>query len=194
MNSPFNFFTLRRKGRIAYADDDTGSVNLLLRLRLPPLVIGLVLGIVISLIASRFEEVLLNHIQVAYFLPFIVYVGDAIGTQTEAIYSRDLKTGKAHFHHYLIKESMVGLFVGALFGVVSSGVVKWWLNNDMLALSVGLSMFIVVATAPLVALITTEAMRLFREDPATGAGPIATVIQDMLSVLIYGMVCSAILL
>lgn len=179
---------------IKYADDDTESVRDLLKIRIPSLVVGLGLGIIISFLTSRFEEVLAHNIQVAFFLPFIVYMAAAIGTQTQAIYSRDLKTGKAKFHTYLIKESFLGLVVGIAFGIISGLIVHWWLADSLLAVSVGLSMFAAVASAPLVALLITEVLQLLREDPAAGAGPIATVFQDMISVLIYGLISSLILL
>lgn len=67
----------------SYADDDYESIGTLMKLRAPALVIGLFLGIGISFITSRFEEVLSHNLRVAFFLPFVVYIADAIGTQTE---------------------------------------------------------------------------------------------------------------
>ncbi len=58
---------------------------------------------------------------------------------------------------------------------------------------VSTAMFFTVTIAPLVALLVTEVLQLEHKDPAVGSGPIATVIQDTLSVLIYGLVASAIL-
>src|SRR5574344_1766808 len=81
--------------RTEYADDNYEPIKTLCRLRLPSLIIGLVLGICISFVTSNFEEVLSQNVQVAFFMPFVVYIADAIGTQTETIYSRNLKTGKA---------------------------------------------------------------------------------------------------
>ena len=68
------------KKRIKYADDDISSVSLLFKLRTPSLLIGLFLGLVMSFITSRFEEALLENIALAFFLPLIVYLADAIGT------------------------------------------------------------------------------------------------------------------
>ncbi|HMT01657.1 MAG TPA: magnesium transporter [Candidatus Absconditabacterales bacterium] len=178
-------------GRIPhYADDDYESIGTLLRLRAPALVLGLVLGIGISFVTSRFEEVLSHNVQVAFFLPFIVYIADAIGTQTETIYSRDLKTGQAKLSNYLRKEFALGIIFGALFGVSSGLIVLFWLKNTLLALSVSLSSFLAIATAPLIALAVVHIFQSIHKDPAASSGPIATVIQDMLSVLIYGAVTS----
>lgn len=178
------------KKETIYADDDTETLSLLMRLRLPPLIIGLFFGIGISFLTSRFEEVLTKNIHTAFFIPFVVYLADAIGTQTETIFSRDLKTGKASFHGYLIKEASIGLLTGILFGGVSFGIVLWWFSDVRLALSVGISTFLAIFIAPLIALCTTQVLSDLNIDPATGSGPIATVIQDATSIIIYGMVSS----
>lgn len=177
-----------------YADDDYESISTLLKVRTPALVIGLLLGFGISFATSRFEEVLTQNIQVAFFLPFIVYIAAAIGTQTEAIYSRDLKSGKAKFSNYLRKELILGIVFGILFGAVSGTIALLWLKNNLLALSVAASTFLAIAVAPLVALVVTHIFQSLHEDPAAGSGPIATVIQDMTSIVIYGMMSSMILL
>lgn len=182
------------KRKIEYADDDYESIRTLIKLRAPALLLGLVLAIGISLITSSFREVLAKNVQVAFFLPFIVYIAAAIGTQTEAIYSRDLKTGKAKFINYVHKEMGLGILFGAVFGLLSGLFAHVWLADKQLSLSVTLATFLAIAAAPLVALLVTQAFQSFREDPAAGSGPIATVIQDMISILIYGIVCSMILL
>ena len=39
---------------------------------------------------AQFEDILTRNISIAFFLPGIVYLADAIGTQTEAIAVRGL--------------------------------------------------------------------------------------------------------
>ncbi len=179
---------------IDYADDDTSTVKHLLRLRIPSLAIGLVLGISLSFVTSQFEEVLSQNVQVAFFIPFIVYMADAVGTQTQSIYVRDLKTGHASFRKYLLKESLIGFILGGIAAALSALVAMLWLHSRELTLAVSVAVFVAVALAPLVALLIAEILELEHKDPAVGAGPIATVIQDTLSVMIYGFIASAILL
>lgn len=95
--------------KIKYADDNYEPIKTLFKLRLPSLIIGLGLGICISFVTSNFEEVLAQNVQVAFFMPFVVYISDAIGTQTETIYSRNLKTGNVKLGRYLRKESLLGM-------------------------------------------------------------------------------------
>lgn len=182
------------KDTIEYVDDDHESVKTLLRLRIPSLILGLVLGVALSFVTSRFEEVLAKNISVAFFIPFVVYIADAVGAQTQSIYSRDLKSGKARFKKYLFKESILGVTFGAIFGSVIFPVILLWFHSLDLALTVALSAFCAISTAPIIALLITEIFELEHKDPAASSGPIATVIQDTASILIYGLIASAILL
>ncbi len=180
--------------RIIYADDDTSSINKLVRLRLPSLLIGLCLGIILAFVFSRFEEILSKDVRVAFFIPFVVYIAAAIGTQTQSIFARDLKSGRAKFRNYLWKESAIGIIFGLIAGMASALITFIWMRDPKISLVVGSSMLAAVAVAPLVALLVTEVMELEHLDPAVGTGPIATVIQDTLSVLIYGLIASYVLL
>jgi len=183
-----------KNDKINYADDKKESVWTLFKLRTPALFLGLILGIGLSFISSSFEEVLSKNVEVAFFIPFVVYISSALGAQTEAIYIRDLKTEKVKFSDFLYKEIFLGLLFGTIFGLFSGLIVLLWLHNTLLALSITLSSFMALASAPIVALTITQFFQTFRQDPATGTGPIATVIQDIISILIYGLVCSWILL
>lgn len=180
--------------RILYADDDTTSVRGLLTMRTPSLAIGLALGIFLSFATSQFEEVLTKDIKIAFFMPFVVYMAAAVGTQTQAVYTRDLRTGKASFRKYLVKETLVGIILGLLSSVVVALLTMIWFSSPELTRAVSWAMFGSVAFAPLIALLVTEILQLEHMDPAVGAGPIATVIQDTLSVVIYGLIASAVIL
>ena len=182
------------KRRTRYADDDKDSLLNLLGMRLPSLMIGLLLGVVLSFVTSRFEEVIASNIAVAFFIPFIVYMADAVGTQTQAIYVRDLRSGKASFRNYMIKETSLGITIGIIASLITGVITYMWLSDINITAAVSISMFLAISSAPIVALIIVELFNLEHSDPAVGSGPIATVIQDTLSVLIYGLVCSAIVL
>jgi len=185
---------MAKSKHLIYADDQTEGIGLLLRLRLPILFVGLVLGATISIIVSRFEAVLAQDVSLAYFIPFIVYVSDAVGTQTQTIYIRNLNKKGTRFGTYLLKECLLGLIIGLIFGALVGGFTLMWLKSHVLALTVGAAMFASIATAPVVAILVTHLLRIEHQDPAVGAGPFTTVIQDMLSLLIYFGIASAIIL
>jgi magnesium transporter len=161
---------------------------------MPSLFVGLIMGFTLSFATSRFEQVLAQDIQVAFFIPFIVYISSAVGTQTQEIYTRDLGDGMARFTTYLWKESALGVLMGFLLGSLSFVIVSLWFASTPLSATVGLSVFSAVTIAPIMAIVITEIFQLEHQDPAIGAGPITTVIQDAASIVIYGAIASAIML
>lgn len=178
-------------------DDNHESVWVLFKLRMPSLIMWLALGIGISLITASFEEVLSKNIQIAFFLPFVVYIADAVGTQTESIYASNLKTNKTNkvnIKKYFLKEWILWLMFGIGFGILSWIITLLWLGDKLLSLSVSIASALAIITAPIVALIISYILQLLGKDPAAGTWPIATVIQDMISVIIYWLVASIIML
>lgn len=166
-------------------DDSHEKLSALIKERLPWLLLGLLGGLLATVLVSRFESILSSNISLAFFLPVIVYMSDAIGTQTENIYVRNLSKFKDNFFIYLFKEILVGLTFGLLFGVILGLFAKLWLGSDTIAQTVGVAMFINGALSPVVALTISEFLFKEHKDPALGAGPFTTVVQDLLSILIY---------
>jgi len=70
-----------------------------------------------------------------------------------------------------------------------------WLRwgDAELALSVGIALFAACSTATLAAMALPWLLAAFRVDPAFGSGPLATVIQDLLSIWIYFLVAAAVI-
>jgi magnesium transporter len=75
--------------------------------------------------------------------------------------------------------------IGVALATVTAPLV-WWLWADMnLALSVGVSVLLASATATAVGVLLPWIFDQLRIDSAVGSGPLATVIQDLLSIWIY---------
>ena len=181
--------------RLVYADDATEGVSLLLRLRIPWLIIGLLIGSLVTFIVSRFQTVLSSQVSVAFFIPIIVYMSDAVGTQTETIYVRNLSLKQAKFSIYLVKEVLLGLMIGALIGSLLSLFAFFWLNSAKLALTILLAMSASITSATVIALIVPTILhKLLRIDPAVGSGPFTTGVQNVVSLLIYFVIASLIIL
>jgi magnesium transporter len=130
---------------------------------------------------------------VAFFVPAIVYLADAIGTQTEAITVRGLSLSHARIGTMLAGELRTGLVMGALLGAVAGGAAWLMVDNARLALGVGLSVFVASAIATTIGLALPWLLDRLGRDPAYGSGPLATIIQDLLSVAVYLLVVSALL-
>src|SRR5574344_1672680 len=71
-----------------------GRIDHLIEHRIPWLVLGLLGGIISTVIISNYEEILSSDIRIAFFITVIVYLSDAVGSQTESVYVRALAGGK----------------------------------------------------------------------------------------------------
>ena len=185
--------TQRPREKEIIADDQREGLGLLLRLRVPWLVLGLFGGAVTAVFVSRFEKVISENIALAFFLPLIVYMSDAVGTQTEAIYVRNLVREKIRLRSYVIKETSLGIVLGLAFGILLGLFAFFWLGDSSVAFTVGLAMAVNVAVAPIIALLIAVFFHKEHTDPAVGAGPSTTVIQDFVSLFIYFAISSLIL-
>ncbi len=180
---------------IEYVDDEKEEVGLLITQRLPWLFIGITGAIGASLFVSKFEGLLSEHIALAFFLPLIVYISDAVGTQTQTIFVRNLAIpGKEKFAVYLLKEFLLGVVIGLILGVLVGIASFIWLKNPDVSLTVGLAIWINLSIAPFVALFVSEVLFKSHADPAIGSGPITTIIQDVISIVIYFLSAYLILL
>jgi magnesium transporter len=91
------------------------------------------------------------------------------------------------------RELAAGLFIGMALAMLALPVV-WlrWRDRD-LALAVSVSVFAASSTATLAAMALPSAFDALAIDPAFGSGPLATVIQDLLSIGIYLSVASLVM-
>lgn len=171
--------------KITFEDDTKEKVVPLIEHRFPWLIIGLVGGIIAVIVSSSFGRLLEKNIQLAFFIPVIVYMSAAVGSQTGTIYVRNLVKKDVSFSKYFLKELILGTFLGAFFGILLGGFAYFWLKDIQIAFTVGLAMFATILTAPIIALLIPTVLFKEHTDPAVGAGPFSTVIQDITSIFIY---------
>jgi magnesium transporter len=160
--------------------------------RLPWLVIGLAGAAVSALLMARFEEDLRATVALAFFLPGLVYLADAVGTQTETLVVRGLSVGVS-VGRIVAREAVTGLALGAALASAAYPLALWGFGRADLALTVAVS---IAATCSLSTLVAMALPRLFVGlglDPAFGSGPLSTVIQDLLSVATYLTVAAALM-
>lgn len=171
----------------------TDKVGHLLRIRTPWLLLGLVGGMIATLIVSFFEHALSKNLALAFFIPVIVYMSDAVGTQSQTLFIRVLAIQKLSLRRYLIKEFFTDVALGILLGLAIALFGAIWSGAGMIPFIVGIAMAINVVIAGAVAIIISWILYRCKKDPAVGAGPFATVVQDILSLVVYFAVASLLL-
>jgi magnesium transporter len=154
------------------------------RHRFPWLIVGLSGAVIAADIVGAFEAQLQVNILIAFFIPGIVYLADAVGTQTETIVVRGLSLG-VPIGRIISRELLTGLAIGAALAVIAGPLVLWRWGDLDVALSVGLSILAACSTATVAAMALPWLSERIGLDPAFGSGPLATVVQDVLSIWIY---------
>lgn len=170
------------------------TAGVMIKSRLPWLVLGVFGGTLAASVISGFEEVLSKVLALAAFIPVLVYMSDAVGTQSEALIIRSIALEpKLPIKSYIIREfkiaSALALICGALISIVAY--IGW--GTYFLGIVVGLSMFLSIIIAVLISTLLPLAFKKMKSDPAIATGPFATMISDIATLAIYFTVAISIL-
>jgi magnesium transporter len=157
--------------------------------RLPWLGLGLLGAMASAMIVGAFEDELQEQILLALFIPAVVYMADAVGTQTETLIIRGMALG-VPIRVVFVRELTTGLVIGALLGALFFPFAFAVWGDAAVAAAVAISLGISCSVATLVAMALPYGLHRLGRDPAFGSGPLATVIQDLLSIVAYFAVAS----
>jgi magnesium transporter len=161
--------------------------------RLPWLLVGLAGSVLATGLMASFEAALQAKIALAFFVPAIVYLADAIGTQSEAIAVRGLSLSHAPMRALVWGEMRTGLLIGAALGALA-WLAVWLVFGDLrLASTVALSLAVAGTVATTIGLTLPWLLARLGRDPAFGSGPIATIVQDVLSLAVYFLIAAVLI-
>ncbi len=158
------------------------------------LLIGLGLSLIIAKIITGFEETLSTNLVLASFIPLILNMSDSVGTQMESMIIRELhKKGRFDFGGFLKRQVVIVSAVAVIIGSIACAAI-WIVNsNPRLGIVVGLSLI----GGTMGSLVTGSVLPYFfwrmHSDPAEASGPIATVVQDFISILIFLLIAQALI-
>ena len=155
------------------------------RERLPWLLVGLGGSAVATAVVVGFEKSLEQRVAVAFFMPGIVYLADAIGTQTEAIAVRGLSFLHPHGAGLFLSEVWTGFLLGLALALPALPAIWWTFGDLRLAFAVASAIVVAGTIAAAVGLGIPVLLSRLGKDPAFGSGPLATVVQDVLSLVTY---------
>lgn len=161
--------------------------------RLPWLLVGLAGSVLATGVVATFEAALQAKIALAFFVPAIVYLADAIGTQSEAIAVRGLSLSHAPMRSLVWGELRTGLLIGLALGVLAWAAVWLVFRDPRLAATVAVSLVVAGTAATTIGLTLPWLFARLGRDPALGSGPIATIVQDVLSLAVYFLVASVLI-
>lgn len=161
-------------------------------LRAPWLFASWIGGVAAIFIINSFEYELKQVLALASFIPIIAGMGGNIATQSSTIVVRGLATGRVnmlHFFQIVGKETVVGVALGAMFGLLLGLLATFQHTTHVnLGLVVGISVFAVMAMAATLGTVIPMLLKRFNIDAAIATGPFITTFIDVLGILLYFVV------
>ncbi|MGC8924052.1 MAG: magnesium transporter [Candidatus Micrarchaeia archaeon] len=156
------------------------------KFRLPWLIIGVIGGFISASVVSGFEAVLSKYILLAAFIPVLAYLSDSVGTQSESLIVRSLALDPSmSIKKYISRELLVAFLLAVSCALMLGFIAYIGWNSLMLGLIVGFSMMLSIIAA---VIISTSLPIIFDRlgiDPAFASGPFATLISDIVTLVIY---------
>lgn len=170
----------------------TTSVIKNTRSRLPWILIGILGGVLSSLILKNYEtEIAINPI-LAFFIPLITATGGNVGVQSSAIVVQGLASNDFQFSG-IFKRVLKELFVGTIIGVICGALVfgfNYFINDGdiLMGITIGAAIFVVVIIAAIFGTLVPLILERLKIDPALATGPFVTTSNDILGLSIYFLI------
>lgn len=166
----------------------TDSLGHQVRARLPWLIIGLLGGLLSSVIISTYEGQLSLHPSMAFFLTLIAAMGGNVGVQSSAIIVQGLANNTLGVKSTLSR-LLRDLSGAIIMGIICSGGLFLfnYLRGSSQALTYAAStaLFVVMIFASIFGTIIPLALNRIKIDPALATGPFITTINDIIGLFCY---------
>jgi magnesium transporter len=158
------------------------------RLRFPWLICNIIGGLLAAFLSGAYEHELTQVVSLALFIPVVLTLAESVSIQSvslaiQAVHAQTPTWGL--LLRKLLLEMPTGLFLGVACASLVGGVCLAWLGHGLLALCLFYSIAGSVTCTALIGLGTPYLLHLLRRDPRVAAGPVALVISDLLTLLIY---------
>jgi magnesium transporter len=120
-------------------------------------------------------------------------LADAVGTQTEAVAVRGLSLSTSDLAPLLAGEVGTGMLIGMALGLIAYPIVWFAFGSMALATTVAAALMVAASVAATIGFLLPWSVARFGYDPALGSGPVGTVVQDVLSLIIYLAIASVLI-
>ncbi|MFT6844468.1 MAG: magnesium transporter [Flavobacteriales bacterium] len=169
------------------------GVVIMTRARLPWLLIGLVGGVLVSLVIGTYEHDIGLNPHLAFFIPLIAAMGGNVGVQSSAIVVQSIanKMRYDRLGQRLSKEFLVALINASICSILIFSYTFFFNNEPSLAYTVAISLFAVIVFAGLFGTIVPLVLHKYKIDPALATGPFITTANDIIGLFIYFMVAKS---
>jgi len=164
------------------------------RKRIPWLLAGLLGGLLAAVVVSFYEHALREELLLASFIPMVVYLADAAGSQTQTLYIRSIiMETKFDMRAYMKREVDVVLRLAIVLALTIGFISFFAWKSAVIGVTLGVSIFFTLLVSTAVAIFLPWFFTKKNIDPAVASGPFATLIRDITNLFIYFTVATLVL-
>ncbi len=153
------------------------------------------ISVVTTGILSAQAETMNSAIALTFFIPLLIGTGGNTGNQSATLMIRALATGDIRDRQWvkaLLREIGIGMLLGITMGLASW--VLGFLKGDFrIALIVSLAMVCIVILSSVLGVVLPVILQRLRIDPAVASNPLIASVMDIMGLLIYFNIATAIL-
>ncbi|MDR1394733.1 MAG: magnesium transporter [Deltaproteobacteria bacterium] len=164
-------------------------------LRLPWLLFNLGGGLITSIILGYYETSFQAAMALVAFVPMVMSLSGAVGSQAATITVRGLATGRimpGQIFRSLRLEQKVSAVMALVFGLTIMIIAGILHPTPRLGAAVGLSLAAAILVSAFLGAVTPLFFRAVNIDPALASGPVVTSANDVASLLIYATLGTAV--
>ena len=158
------------------------------RLRVPWLLFNIGGGFVTSAILTYFEHSFIDLLSLLAFVPMVMGLSGAVGSQSATITVRGLATGRLGQGRNLKnlgREMAVAVIIAFSLGLLIALVSGFFNQTIKLGAAVGVSIITAILVSTFLGAIIPLFFKALKIDPAMASGPVVTSTNDVVSLTIY---------
>ncbi len=147
-------------------------------------------------VLRHFEEAMAAVVSLAFFIPLLIGTGGNAGSQTTSTIIRALAVedlDKRGLLRPLAHETMIGLVLGSMMGIVAYGRALLWHTGHDVALTVAVAIFAIVVWANVLGSVLPILAYRLKIDPTVVSGPAMSTLVDATGLFIYFTIAGLIL-
>lgn len=164
--------------------------------RSPWIVALMFFGLLTAGVIGQFEDTLEQVVLLAAFVPMIMDSAGNVGTQSLTVSVRGLALGtvaEGSFFKMIRREFRTGLMIGVICMALISVIIPIFYGTWVIGAVVGISILCTLSVSSVVGAVVPLIIHKLKIDPAVASGPFITTINDIIGLLIYFSIATALL-
>jgi len=164
--------------------------------RLPWLIVAFAGELISGIIITYYQGNTKDFLILAIFIPIIMAMGGNVGSQSATVIIRGISTGVIDLSYswkLIFNEIKIGLIIGVVLGILLAIIAPLLNASPTMGFVIGIALFMATIFSALTGAIVPLTLIKLKFDPAVGAGPFISTLNDITGLTIYFAVSIALL-